>query len=125
MSEKDAVENTAKAVAAALSDLRWHLQASTAIAAHKPQKAQLIPAKRLEAQIRASNDIGELKEIHDKAEALRSYVRKAEKGFEKQNQYAEVKIRAERRCGEILAFEIEHGGDRNSKSRFSHRTLKD
>jgi DNA polymerase III subunit gamma/tau len=86
---------------------------------------QIIPAKRLETQIRDSKDIGELKEIHDKAEALRLYVRKSEKGFEKQNQWAEVKIRAQRRCGEILGSEIKHGGDRKSKSRFNHRTLKD
>jgi hypothetical protein len=35
----------------------------------------------------AKSRIGELKEIHDKAEALRIYVRKAEKGLEKQHQY--------------------------------------
>ena len=87
--------------------------------------AQIVPAKNLEAQIRTSNDIGQLKDIKDKAEALRVYVRKAEKGFEKQNEYAEVKIRAERRCGEILATEIQHGGDRKSKSRFNRKTLKD
>jgi hypothetical protein len=67
----------------------------------------------------------ELKDIHDKAEAIRVYVRKAEKSLAKQNQYAEIKIRAERRCGEILASEIQHGGDRKSKSRFDRKTLKD
>jgi hypothetical protein len=123
--EKDAIENTAKTVAAALSDLARPVQPSRTVAAREPQKAQLIPAKRLEVQIRDSDDIGELKDIHDKAEALRIYVRKAEKGFEKQNQYAEVKIRAERRCGEILPTEIEHGGDRKSESRLYRRTLKD
>ena len=87
--------------------------------------AQIVPAENLEAKIRTSNDIGQLKDIKDKAEALRVYVRKAEKGFAKQNQYAEVKIRAERRCGEILATEIKHGGDHKSKSRFHGKTLKD
>jgi 16S rRNA G966 N2-methylase RsmD len=86
---------------------------------------QIIPAENLEAQIRNSNDIGQLTDIKDKAEALRVFVRKAEKGFAKQNKYAEVKIRAERRCGEILATEIQHGGDRKSKSRFNGKTLKD
>jgi hypothetical protein len=86
---------------------------------------QIVPAEKLEAKIRASKDIVELKDIHDKAEAIRVYVRKAEKSLAKQNQYAEIKIRAERRCGEILASEIQHGGDRKSKSRFDRKTLKD
>jgi hypothetical protein len=87
--------------------------------------AQILPAKNLEAKIRTSNDIEELKDLHDKAEAIRIYVGKYEKNFTKQNKYAELKIRAERRCGEILATEIQHGGDRKSKSRFERKTLKD
>jgi len=64
--QKDAVENSAKAVAAALSAMVRPVQLPRAVAASEPPKAQLIPAKRLEAQIRASNNIGELKEIQDK-----------------------------------------------------------
>ena len=86
---------------------------------------QIVPAKSLEAKIRKTKDLRELKELCDKAEAIRAYVRKAGDGFKKQNQYAEVKIRAERYCGEILASEVEQGGDRKSKSRFDRRTLKD
>ncbi len=66
---------------------------------------QIVPAEKLEAKIRSSKDIVELKDIHDKAEAIRGYVKKFEKNFTKQNKYAELKIRAERRCGEILATE--------------------
>jgi len=87
--------------------------------------AQIVPVEKLEAKIRTSKDIVELKDIHDKAEAIRVYVQKFEKNFTKQNLYAELKIRAERRCGEILATEIQHGGDRKSKSRFDRKTLKD
>jgi len=86
---------------------------------------QIVPIEKLEAKIRTSKDIVELKDIHDKAEAIREYVGKFEKNFTKQNKYAELKIRAERRCGEILATEIKHGGDRKSKSRFHGKTLKD
>ena len=86
---------------------------------------QIVPAKSLEAKIRKTKDLGELKKLCDKAEAIRAYVRKAGDGFKKQNEYAEVKIRAERYCGEILATEIEQGGDRKSKSRFAGKTLKD
>ncbi len=86
---------------------------------------QVVSAKTLEAKIRTSKDIVELKDIHDKAEAVREYVGKFEKNLTKQNKYAELKIRVERRCGEILATEIQHGGDRKSESRFDRKTLKD
>jgi 16S rRNA G966 N2-methylase RsmD len=84
----------------------------------------IVPAKGLEAQIRASNDIGELKDIHAKAEAMRGYLQEAGENLILQNQYAEVKIRVERRCGEILDSEIKHGGDRKSDSRLNRQTLK-
>jgi len=86
---------------------------------------EIIPAQGLEAQINASNDLGELKELHDKAETIRSYVRKAGESLQEQNRYAEVKIRVERKCGETLKEGIEHGGDRRSESRFDRRTLKE
>jgi 16S rRNA G966 N2-methylase RsmD len=86
---------------------------------------EIVPAQGLEAKIRESNDIGELKEIHDKAEAIRSYVRKAGESLQRQNEYAEVKVRVERRCGEILPDVIGHGGDRKSESRLDRRTLKE
>jgi 16S rRNA G966 N2-methylase RsmD len=89
------------------------------------EKMQIIPVKRLEAEIAACKDFCKLKEIKDKAEALRIFFRRAKIGFELANRYSELKIRAERRCGEILGSEIKHGGDRKSKSRFNHRTLKD
>jgi hypothetical protein len=52
-------------------------------------------------------------------------VHNAKEGLENQNEYAELKIRAERRCGEILATEVQHGGDRKSKSTFDRKTMKD
>lgn len=85
---------------------------------------QIVPAKGLEAQIRASKDIGELKDIKAKAEAIRGYLQSVGENLILQNQYAEVKIRVERRCGEILAPEIKHGGDRKSESRLNRQTLK-
>ena len=84
----------------------------------------IVPAKSLEAQIRASNNFDELKDIQAKAEAIRGYLQSVGESLISQNQYAEVKIRVERRCGEILASEIKHGGDRKSVSRFNRQTLK-
>ena len=86
---------------------------------------RILLAKDLNALIRTCNDFGQLKDIKDKAEALRVYARTAKKSFEMQNEYAEVKIRAERRCGQIIPPMIQHGGDRKSKSRFNGKTLKD
>jgi DNA repair photolyase len=123
--EKDAVEKTAKADEAASSSLVRPVQSSKDVVALEKQKKQLVPASRLEAQIRASNDIGELKDIQAKAEALRGYLQSVGESLNVQNQAAEVKIRAERRCGEILASEIKQGGDRKSESKFNRRTLKD
>lgn len=46
--------------------------------------------------------IDELKDIRDKAEALRLYVKQQKQSLEMQNACAELKIRAERRAGELL-----------------------
>ena len=86
--------------------------------------SNIIVHKRLEARLRTSTDLGEIKEIHDKAESLRLYVRKAGENLTLQNQYAELKIRAERRCGELIPTKVKHGGDRKTPSRFAERTLK-
>ncbi len=37
----------------------------------------------------------------------------------------EVKLRAERRTGELLAHTVQHGGDRRSQSRSHETTLND
>jgi len=46
--------------------------------------------------------IDEVLQIRDKAEALRVYVRQQGESFDMQNYCAEIKIRAERKAGEIL-----------------------
>ena len=45
---------------------------------------------------------GEVKKIRDKAEALRQYARQSGESLEMQNRCAEIKLRAERRAGELL-----------------------
>ena len=52
--------------------------------------------------------IDEAKGIRDKAEALRVYAKQTEQGLDIQNQCAEIKIRAERKAGEILADMEKH-----------------
>jgi N6-adenosine-specific RNA methylase IME4 len=47
--------------------------------------------------------VGEVKDVRDRAEALRQYARQASLGLELQNTCAELKVRAERKAGEMLA----------------------
>lgn len=53
-------------------------------------------------QLALARDIDEVKTIRDQAEALRQYVRQQGASLEMQNHCAEIKLRAERRAGEML-----------------------
>ncbi len=60
--------------------------------------------------------LGEIKQIMGIAEAARTYARAAKLGLEAANHAAEIKLRAERKAGELLA-QLErnnNGGDRHS-----------
>ena len=60
--------------------------------------------------------LDDVKEIRDKAEALRQYAKQTNLSLEGQNYYAEIKIKAERRAGELL-IEIEmHKGGRPTEN---------
>lgn len=65
-----------------------------------------------------------VKYLRDRAEAYRHYARSAKKGLELVNKAAEMKIRAERRAGQLLAEMQLHGGDRVSASHDAHSTLE-
>lgn len=49
-----------------------------------------------------ARSVDEVKDVRDKAEALRLYMKQAGHGLEMQNDVAEIKLRAERRAGELL-----------------------
>lgn len=51
----------------------------------------------------AASDIEDVTLVRDQAEALRSLAKQAKAGLEVQNRCAELKLRAERRAGEMLA----------------------
>ena len=87
----------------------------------------LILVDRAKQALAEASNIDEIKEVIDRAEAIRLYFRKAADGLDAQNQAAEIKIRAERRAGELLR-EIDRerrGGDRRSKSRGGALKLAD
>ena len=58
----------------------------------------------------------EVKAIHDVAEAARIYARQARLGLEAQNDAAEIRLRAERKLGELLADMDKHPGGNVNRS---------
>lgn len=84
--------------------------------------AMLSEAHRAIAEARS---LDELKGIRDKAEAARKYAHAAGMGLEILNYAAELKLRAERRAGAMLAKLKLHGGDRSEASADERLTLED
>ena len=84
---------------------------------------ELIHFDKAKRELALATSIDEVKEIRDKAEALRQYAKQAGEGLIMQNQCAEIKIRAERRAGELIPEQFPHGGDR--KSSCPESNLKD
>jgi N6-adenosine-specific RNA methylase IME4 len=86
--------------------------------------------QRVQHALQESTDFDEILGIRDRGELFRQYSRQQKYGIEIQNAGAEIKIRAERRMGELLREmkedgELQHGGDRKSESRFHRATLND
>ncbi|MCA9265285.1 MAG: hypothetical protein KDA60_15600 [Planctomycetales bacterium] len=83
------------------------------------------------AEVRQSlalmEDLSEIKDVRDKAEAIRQYAKSAGHGLDLQNDAAEIRLRAERRAGAILATMRLRGGDRRStnQDRRGGTTLKE
>ena len=59
---------------------------------------QLAHFRKAKRELALVTRIDEVKEIRDKAEALRAYSKRAGESLEMQNNCAEIKIRAERRA---------------------------
>ncbi len=62
----------------------------------------------------AANSFEEIKGLRDKAEAVRAFARAANLNLEFQNKAAELKLRAERKAGQVLQKMKLRGGDRKS-----------
>ncbi len=83
-----------------------------ALAIVKPTES---PLARLELACRLlaeARSFDEVKVVVDLAEAARVYARQARLGLEAQNDAAELRLRAERRAGELLATMEKHAGGR-------------
>ncbi len=63
---------------------------------------QLVQFDRARQALAEAHSVDEVKLIRDQAEAMRQYIRQQKGSLIMQNQCAEIKIRAERRAGEML-----------------------
>lgn len=63
---------------------------------------ELIKWNKAKQAIIEAKTIDEIKDIRDKAQAMKAYAKQIGESLEVQNDIAEIKIRAERRAGEIL-----------------------
>lgn len=78
----------------------------------------LIRFDRLKAAIEKSKSVDEAKGIKDKAEAARIYAKKIGLSLGVQNECAEIKLRAERKAGELLAgMDLRKNAGRPKKNR--------
>ena len=69
----------------------------------------LVHYDAMRRELALAHDLDEVKDIRDKAEALRMYAKQARLGLHDQNRMAEIKLRAERRAGELLAETVRPG----------------
>jgi hypothetical protein len=82
------------------------------------ESVSLVHFDRAREALALASSIDEVKQIRDQAEAIRQYIRQQKGSFEMQNQAAEIKLRAERRAGEMLKVQVNHGGGRPSEKPF-------
>jgi len=85
------------------------------MASRTPSK-ELAALDRIARTLAESWDLAELVSIRDLTEAVRLHGKSARRGLELQNRAAELRLRAERKVGGILAELRLHGGDRKSAS---------
>jgi len=86
--------------------------------ANQPPLVHFENARR---ELELARTVDEVKQIRDKAEAMRLYCKQAKASLEMQNQCAEIKLRAERRAGEMLTeTEKNPGGQVEHESYLSH-----
>jgi len=89
------------------------------------QSNPLARVEKARRALAAAKHFDEVKDVIDQASAVLVYVKQAKLGLEMQNDAAEIKLRAERRAGEMLAGAAIHGGDRKSTCRDGNLKLSE
>lgn len=86
------------------------------------EAAEIVLVDGARKALAQAKTIDEIKDVRDKAEAIRKYVKQAGYSLEAQNDAAEIKLRAERKAGETIQQMQENGqlatrgGDQKTKS---------
>jgi N6-adenosine-specific RNA methylase IME4 len=79
------------------------------------QSGSMIHFENARRELELARTVDEVKAIRDKAEAMRLYCKQARHSLEMQNQCAEIKLRAERRAGEMLSETDRNQGGRTDQ----------
>lgn len=98
---------------------------NTAVALLSSDDIALPRYERMCKAIAVCHRIDEVKNIQDKAAALRAYARQIH-NRDAEVQFAEIKVRAERRCGELME-DLKHSGARaaNGQTRGTKLKIRD
>jgi len=82
------------------------------VASAAPSSSWIPAVRRARMALESAGSVSEVKQVRDKAEALRLYVKQAGHGLALQNEFAELKLRAERQAGKMLARTLSGAGQR-------------
>lgn len=77
---------------------------------------QVVLFNKAKQQLAMATDIYEVKEVRDRSQTLRQYVKQRGHSLPMQNLWAEITVRAERRAGELLREQEKHKGGRPTEN---------
>jgi hypothetical protein len=100
---------------------------SVTLARPTPPPAEYRGLVRYDAMCRAiaeAHAVDEVKDVRDKARAIEMYARQAQ-NTEAERQAIEIRLRAERKCGELLAGDMERAGRGRPAKMSDDTTLSD
>jgi protein gp37 len=85
-----------------------------AVVPRQVQEAALVPLEEARRLLAEFKTVPEVKDLRDIAAAAQHYARQRDLGLETMNDAAEIKLRAERKLGELLSGMPKHNGDPRS-----------
>ena len=92
---------------------------------HHSSSDHLIVLDQFSRALAEAETLDDVTEVRSRAEAVRSWAKSAAESLEVQNRAAELKLRAERKAGRLLAQLKLHGGNRKSSGHDDRLKLAD